>query len=558
MLKLLLVLMPILPVHAGPRSQGAFSFESQETQVMVKLKEGFHFNAKAPNTLQLGSQNLKASTLEARQLVFSGLPKEWREARAMVYICDDAVTFCEAQSFDLRHPALAEVGSAKSAESRGANSPSAQTVHGKGEINAFGFIENDFPQAIERAKSEKKLILIEFSAPWCPGCVRLENEIFPTEAFQNFSKNFVKLKIDTDRFENLVLSEKFKIVGIPSLVVINADQDEVGRVLGFQSLKILEKFFSGLKAEPASLKDLVERAKKKNPRVLLNLGQRLAAAGRYEESLRYLSQIKPPPKELLGVKVEAAGQDHEKSQAAKKKYLKVLREAIEAEPESFRSLVWRTELVQLSKDAEEKLDMKKDGLSIADDLLKDREALFEAVLPDEISEFAGIEPFMVAIQRAELIEASGAPKTEIIAGWKKAAQVARELKISVEKTGPSMRRLVVLMQAGLYEEADTLSAALLKTNPQSSELQRRRVKVLVEKKKYPEAVELAQEALKQSYGRNEYMVVESLAKAYLGAGRTGEAKELLERYLGRHEMDWSNAKVWRAKLEELKGKLPKN
>ena len=46
--------------------------------------------------------------------------------------------------------------------------------------------------------------------------------------------DFVKVKVDVDRFENSVLAEKFMVKGIPSLVVITPAQEEVSRALRAQ------------------------------------------------------------------------------------------------------------------------------------------------------------------------------------------------------------------------------------------------------------------------------------------------------------------------------------
>ena len=38
-----------------------------------------------------------------------------------------------------------------------------------------------------KAKKEKRLILADFSARWCPGCVRLENEVLGSREFKKLT-----------------------------------------------------------------------------------------------------------------------------------------------------------------------------------------------------------------------------------------------------------------------------------------------------------------------------------------------------------------------------------
>ncbi len=112
---------------------------------------------------------------------------------------------------------------------------------------------------------------------------------------------------------------------------------------------------------------------------------------------------------------------------------KVLRDAIHEEPRSSRSIAWRASLVRLTDKFDEKQKIKEDGVNLADELLADRGKLMEAVKTDRVGEFTGFESFLVAMLRAELVEASGAPASEIDAAWKKTAAIVSGLNIPLKK-----------------------------------------------------------------------------------------------------------------------------
>ncbi|HEX4926059.1 MAG TPA: thioredoxin family protein, partial [Bdellovibrionales bacterium] len=181
------------------RTEGALQTELKERVFRATLKEGYHFNDKAPNSVSVDEKVLKPTKLSAREAEFSGLPAAWSKGHAALYICDDAVTFCEPRFVELK----------------GAGRPGATKAvainKNKGRVNSHGFIEDDFNKALAEAIKQKRLVLIDFSARWCPGCLRFETETFGTKDFKRMSKDFVKLKIDVDRFENIVLSEKFNV-----------------------------------------------------------------------------------------------------------------------------------------------------------------------------------------------------------------------------------------------------------------------------------------------------------------------------------------------------------
>src|SRR5690606_4037926 len=119
----------------------------------------------------------------------------------------------------------------------------------------------------------------------------------------------------------------------------------------------------------------------------------------------------------------------------------------------------------------EKMKIRKDGVDLADTLLANPEKLKEAVKTDQVGEFTDFEAFLVAMMRAELIEASDASISEVDAAWKKAAQVGTNLRIPSRNVGVSMRHLIVLTKAKEYQAADKLALRLLKAEPKNAELQ---------------------------------------------------------------------------------------
>src|SRR5690606_3532825 len=104
---------------------------------------------------------------------------------------------------------------------------------------------------------KKQLVLIDFSARWCPGCVRYEADIFPTQEFKRATKKFVKVKIDVDRFENFGLAERYKIVGIPTLVIVNWEEKEIDRLVDFAPIEKLTPFIASVVSDPTPMSEMM-------------------------------------------------------------------------------------------------------------------------------------------------------------------------------------------------------------------------------------------------------------------------------------------------------------
>jgi hypothetical protein len=82
------------------RSKKALSTSQAENRFTAELKSGFHFNEKAPNGVTSASGLLKPKELTPTKITFE-FETALKEAAAQIYVCDDAVTFCEVHNIPL-------------------------------------------------------------------------------------------------------------------------------------------------------------------------------------------------------------------------------------------------------------------------------------------------------------------------------------------------------------------------------------------------------------------------------------------------------------------------
>src|SRR6266436_3849413 len=96
----------------------------------------------------------------------------------------------------------------------------------------------DLPKALQQAKAEKKLVLMDFTgSDWCPPCKALHKNVLSSEAFADYAKkNLVLVDVDFPRQKTLTeelkkanekLSERFKVEGFPTIVVLSEDGKEL-------------------------------------------------------------------------------------------------------------------------------------------------------------------------------------------------------------------------------------------------------------------------------------------------------------------------------------------
>jgi len=99
-------------------------------------------------------------------------------------------------------------------------------------------------QEAKKIATEKQLplYLLFTGSDWCPWCIKLHNEVLTQPAFQDYAKDKVVLvyldfprKTQLDQasvMQNRILSQTYKIEGFPTIVITNANGDELGRLGG--------------------------------------------------------------------------------------------------------------------------------------------------------------------------------------------------------------------------------------------------------------------------------------------------------------------------------------
>jgi len=96
----------------------------------------------------------------------------------------------------------------------------------------------DLPQAQAKAKTEKKMVLLDFTgSDWCPPCKALHKNVLTSKEFAEYAKeNLVLVEVDFPRSKpqsdaqkkaNKALANQFSVRGYPTVVVLDGN----GKVL---------------------------------------------------------------------------------------------------------------------------------------------------------------------------------------------------------------------------------------------------------------------------------------------------------------------------------------
>jgi thiol:disulfide interchange protein DsbD len=106
------------------------------------------------------------------------------------------------------------------------------------------WLENDFEGALARAKAQDKLVVVDIWAEWCAACKELDEKTWPDPRVAEWlERNAVVVRVDTDRVRK-DLEKSLRILGYPTVLVLDGDGKELRRQVGFQNPEAMLAFLA--------------------------------------------------------------------------------------------------------------------------------------------------------------------------------------------------------------------------------------------------------------------------------------------------------------------------
>ncbi|VUD42382.1 Thiol:disulfide interchange protein DsbD [Thalassocella blandensis] len=132
------------------------------------------------------------------------------------------------------------------------NSSSDTPVNAKPESHAeIAWFDGTVEQAFSAAKQQDKPLFFYWGAVWCPPCNELKATVFKRREFIEQTKLFIPVYLDGDTPGAQKYGEKFKVRGYPTLIVFDADANEITRIPGGLNLEkyadVLQLVFGEIK-----------------------------------------------------------------------------------------------------------------------------------------------------------------------------------------------------------------------------------------------------------------------------------------------------------------------
>jgi thiol:disulfide interchange protein len=113
--------------------------------------------------------------------------------------------------------------------------------------------ENNFDQALAKAKAGKKLVMVDIYTDWCGWCKKLDRDVYTNaHVEEKLAKEFVSVKLNPEKGAgNAQLARQFGTRGYPHIVFTDADGKKVAEIRGYIAADVFLKQLEQLTAKPA-------------------------------------------------------------------------------------------------------------------------------------------------------------------------------------------------------------------------------------------------------------------------------------------------------------------
>lgn len=114
-----------------------------------------------------------------------------------------------------------------------------------GSGGGIAFSTGGFDEALARARTEKRLLLVDVYTDWCGWCKKLDREVFADGRVGEAAKGLVAVKVNAEKGGEEI-ARRYRVRGYPTVLFLDGEGKVVERVDGFVDAGEMVKIVSAL------------------------------------------------------------------------------------------------------------------------------------------------------------------------------------------------------------------------------------------------------------------------------------------------------------------------
>jgi thiol-disulfide isomerase/thioredoxin len=117
----------------------------------------------------------------------------------------------------------------------------------------IAWIDQGLDAALVQAKTQNKLVMVDFRADWCAWCTKMTKESFSEDKVLAALENVLCVSVDTDKYKDI--ATRYRIKDLPAILWFNSDGTVRERVNGYQDTKVFLANTARIKADIGTYND---------------------------------------------------------------------------------------------------------------------------------------------------------------------------------------------------------------------------------------------------------------------------------------------------------------
>jgi thioredoxin-related protein len=155
------------------------------------------------------------------------------------------------------------------------------------------FEKGKFNEVLQKAKEQNKIVMIDFITDWCIWCKHLDMKVYNNKEVVEYANTHqINWKTDAEK-EGKDLAKKYGVSGYPTLVFVDADGNEIDKIVGFYPAPDFLENIKKINERKSSLAYFQEtyNSNKTDLKANLDLANKLIETGKGSDAKQYFTYI---------------------------------------------------------------------------------------------------------------------------------------------------------------------------------------------------------------------------------------------------------------------------